>query len=286
MAVLGILASHVEARLPGVWFNIKMSSYQCRKSNCGDKTVIRSSYLHNGISYAGKMASLSWINLQQTFLYLLYFIYFLSVLQQLLDWATRKGLINRVLVNDCTKHVFVLVITTTLNSILLSFQPCFGLKLRKLSRWLCDTHPHWTYHSTSVIITILLVSKSGLPHSIAGMCPLLKSMYTCILWLIHLCSDRSFLFVFDTLRSSDTIWHQTSWSKLAGLMAWCWFAHCKPEKPWRIFQSSLFFMMTSSNGNIFRVTGHLCGAFTGPRWMPHTKASDAELWCLLWSTPE
>ena len=31
-------------------------------------------------------------------------------------------------------------------------------------------------------------------------------------------------------------------------------------------------MMTSSNGNIFRVTGHLCGEFTG------TKASDAELW--------
>ena len=29
-----------------------------------------------------------------------------------------------------------------------------------------------------------------------------------------------------------------------------------------------FFMMTSSNGNIFRVTGHLCGEFTGPRWIP------------------
>ena len=38
-------------------------------------------------------------------------------------------------------------------------------------------------------------------------------------------------------------------------------------------------MMTSSNGNIFRVTGHLCGQFTDHRWIPHTKASDAELWC-------
>ena len=45
-------------------------------------------------------------------------------------------------------------------------------------------------------------------------------------------------------------------------------------------------MMTSSNGNIFRVTGHLCGEFTSPRWIPRTKASDAELWCLLWSAPE
>ena len=30
-------------------------------------------------------------------------------------------------------------------------------------------------------------------------------------------------------------------------------------------------MMKSSNGNIFRVTGHLCGEFTGPRWIPHAK---------------
>ena len=26
--------------------------------------------------------------------------------------------------------------------------------------------------------------------------------------------------------------------------------------------------MTSSNGNIFRVTDHLCGEFTGLRWFP------------------
>ena len=43
-----------------------------------------------------------------------------------------------------------------------------------------------------------------------------------------------------------------------------------------------YLMMTSSNENIFRVTGHLCGEFTGPRWIPYTKASDAELWCFLW----
>ena len=48
------------------------------------------------------------------------------------------------------------------------------------------------------------------------------------------------------------------------------------------WQSSLLFMMTSSNGNIFRVTGPLCGEFTGHR----TKASDSELWHFLWSVPE
>ena len=45
-------------------------------------------------------------------------------------------------------------------------------------------------------------------------------------------------------------------------------------------------MMTSSNGNIFRVTGPLWGESTGHRWIPLTKASDAELWCFRWSAPE
>ena len=45
-------------------------------------------------------------------------------------------------------------------------------------------------------------------------------------------------------------------------------------------------MMTSSNGNIFRVTGPLRGEFTGNRWTPLAKASDAELWCILWSVLE
>ena len=39
----------------GLRFNIKMS-YQYRKSHCGNKTVVRSSYLHNGISYTALRA--------------------------------------------------------------------------------------------------------------------------------------------------------------------------------------------------------------------------------------
>ena len=47
------------------------------------------------------------------------------------------------------------------------------------------------------------------------------------------------------------------------------------------------YMMTSSNGNIFRVTGHLCGEFTGPRWIPHTKACDADWETeIFWYSPE
>ena len=57
-----------------------------------------------------------------------------------------------------------------------------------------------------------------------------------------------------------------------------WYIYLKNAYEW-------LFMMTSSNGNIFRVTGPLCGEFTGHRWIPLTKASDAELWRFLWSAP-
>ena len=49
---------------------------------------------------------------------------------------------------------------------------------------------------------------------------------------------------------------------------------------------TVIFTMTASNGHMFRVTGPLCGEFTGNRWIPFIKASDSELWCFLWSAPE
>ena len=52
----------------------------------------------------------------------------------------------------------------------------------------------------------------------------------------------------------------------------------------RLEDARRLFMMTSSNGNIFRITGPLCGEFTGHRWIPLTKASDAGRF--LWSAPE
>ena len=70
-----------------------------------------------------------------------------------------------------------------------------------------------------------------------------------------------------------------SYSNLPGLVTYClqglvmqsFFVECK----------TWLFIMTSSNGNIFRVTGPLCREFTGHRWIPLTKASDTELWCFL-----
>ena len=39
-------------------------------------------------------------------------------------------------------------------------------------------------------------------------------------------------------------------------------------------EACCLFMMTSSNGNIFRVTGHLCGEFTVPAQRPVTRGFD------------
>ena len=46
---------------PGGWISIKMSPYQYRKFHCGDKTILRLFYLHNGIFYTDKITSLYWI---------------------------------------------------------------------------------------------------------------------------------------------------------------------------------------------------------------------------------
>ena len=45
-------------------------------------------------------------------------------------------------------------------------------------------------------------------------------------------------------------------------------------------------MMTSSNGNIPALLSPLWGESTGDRWIPLTKASDAEFWYFLWFAPE
>ena len=57
-------------RGPGGRINKKISSYQYRKSHCGDKTILRPSYLHSGISYTGKMTSLYWIRAQVSILHM------------------------------------------------------------------------------------------------------------------------------------------------------------------------------------------------------------------------
>ena len=88
-------------RFPGPWLNIKMSSYQYRKSHCGDKTILRPSYLHNGISYTGKMTSLYWIRALISYGHCLFNGYNLvSVWSIWLMWQCRHSRVSMVVADD------------------------------------------------------------------------------------------------------------------------------------------------------------------------------------------
>ena len=90
---------------------------------------------------------------------------------------------------------------------------------------------------------------------------------------------------------SDTIY---AWSKLFQVVSCLYLNLCclavdltnRNKLKWNFSRTLQWNMMMSSNGNIFRVPGLLCGEFTGHRWIPLTKASDADLWRFLWSAPE
>ena len=93
------------------------------------------------------------------------------------------------------------------------------------------------------------------------------------------------------------------WQGLRREMQYCW---CQVSHPpmrarpticlytlyiWAIQKSDMqaiymFIMVTSSNGNIFRVTGPLCEEFTGPGEFPTQRPVTRSFWCFLWSTSE
>ena len=96
----------------------------------------------------------------------------------------------------------------------------------------------------------------------------------CCVWVCIVCHSIDNQLWFLNIRNFVTFW-------IVNYSSYTW----KPLGKLKMIRSS-YIMMTSSNGNIFRVTAHLCGQFTGHRWIPHTNASDAELCCFLWSAPE
>ena len=74
-------------------------------------------------------------------------------------------------------------------------------------------------------------------------------------------------------RVTDSESHHGLVARYPITLSWC-HAASRPCIPMRIpcFLAIRNSMMTSSNGNIFRVTGHLCGEFTGYR--PVTRSFD------------
>ena len=54
--------------------------------------------------------------------------------------------------------------------------------------------------------------------------------------------------------------------------------HIDPSTVSRFYSSLYIIHDDVIRWNIFRVTGPLCGEFTGHRWIPRTKANDAVIW--------
>ena len=89
-AVLVSLLNSLVLGRSGPWFNVKMLSYQYRKSHCRDKTILRLSYLRSGISYTGKMTSLYWIRLWMQFQKVIFnLVSLISIFKSLCDNVLR-----------------------------------------------------------------------------------------------------------------------------------------------------------------------------------------------------
>ena len=71
-------------------------------------------------------------------------------------------------------------------------------------------------------------------------------------------------------KSSITIFKIHSTFQLLATVHTYWSVQCLPLCP-EVTPVVVIphHMMLPWNGNLFRVTGHLCGEFSGPRWIPH-----------------
>ena len=116
-----------------------------------------------------------------------------------------------------------------------------------------------------------------------------KTIFHCFLFCLYTYTYRNMMYWYLILIGSiihlkwcfifakgpcTFFFHEVSltFSYLMGSLTKCLMASYSPYR--RILQTIMifeFFMTTSSNGNIFRVTDHLCGEFTGPRWRPRTQ---------------
>ena len=91
-----------------------------------------------------------------------------------------------------------------------------------------------------------------------------------------MCANKSIRLWISIIINSLSVFRAVWWISCQ-FKVWCTLYHCHGSAVCKIASYWTVVMMTSSNGNIFRVTGHFCGEFTGHRWITRTKAIDANL---------
>ena len=141
----------------------------------------------------------------------------------------------------------------------------------------------WSGHTSALWLSVSMQNASKVLYILQTTFTWLKTSWI-LRWRCHyeisryVLADIKYGIIFTWTISKLIFVIKTIWCHISGLtptqvMVWC------------LTPLISYLMMTSSNGTIFRATGHLCGEFTSPRWVPRTKASDADLWCFLWSAP-
>ena len=132
----------------------------------------------------------------------------------------------------------------------------------------------WRQHGSSWTFAFM---ERNIPHIYVYWCQLISNEFHTRRWNPII---EPFSFLYQTVRKHDRFNNGTAvYEHHLSSVTWA---------PWHnaMICSTDYRMMTSSNGNIFRVTGPLCGELTGHRWISRTEASGAELWCFLRSASE
>ena len=152
------------------------------------------------------------------------------------------------------------------------------IPVNHLLRWFNSSPPsaaymhQWIRSSLVQIMASCLFGAKPLPKPVLGYCQL--DPYK-LQWNNN---QNTKLFIHENA-SENTV------CEMAAILSWGRWVYI--GNLWYSASQELYaYMMTSSNGNIFCVVGTLCGEFISHQWIPHAKASDAELWCFLWSVPD
>ena len=124
-----------------------------------------------------------------------------------------------------------------------------------------------------IIMMVQYIHAKNYSHSFA----LCSVREMCLTFGGNQVSDRNVQILYENIKG---VWH------VSRTLTSSHFVEIRYYWIWSTYFWYTVLMMTSLNGNLFRVTGHLCGEFNGPWWIPRTKASDMELWYFLWSKSE
>ena len=155
----------------------------------------------------------------------------------------------------------------------------FQFKRNVLTSCIKLSEPRRCVYNMTAIIAV--VAKCTVCNSIDNNCHSYWNPFHSVLHIPVYCNHWSII-----AHVQSSIYHTEPciccWQSMLSFITWNTDLVIPISKGTMIITNGPFrLMMTSSNGNIFRVTGRLCGEFTRHRWILRTRASNKEVLCFL-----